>query len=255
MRLVDAHCHFDFPVFDGRRQALMSAARQVGVRRLVIPGVREPDWSRVMAVAGQFPEIDYCLGIHPWFVDEHGPDALDRLRSAVKAGSGCIGVGECGLDRLQGRLDDQLPWFEGQLDIARDAGLPLLVHSVRTHDEVAALLRRKPLSTPVLVHGFAGSYQQGQALVGLGCFLGVGGVITYARASKTRRAVANLPLDALVLETDAPDMPPSGVSKGKNEPARLAEVFRVLQELRPESAEVLEEALWENSARLYGWVL
>lgn len=252
MSFMDAHCHFDFPVFDGRREPLLSAARQVGVSRLVVPGVREADWPRVVAVADQFPEVAYCLGIHPWFVDEHGPGALDRLRQAVTGGSGCLGIGECGLDRLRGSLDQQLPWFEGQLDMARDLKLPVVVHSVRTHDEVAAVLRRKPLTAPMLVHGFAGSYQQARVFVDQGCMLGIGGVITYPRASKTRNAVAALPLDALVLETDAPDMPPSGVAKGANEPARLADVFRALLELRPEPADVLEEALWNNATRLYG---
>lgn len=254
MQLVDAHCHFDFPVFEGRRQELWQRARQAGVSRLVVPGVRQSDWHRVQEVAAGCADWWYCLGIHPWFVAEHGDGALADLESALrKAGDRCVGLGECGLDRLHGELKDQMPWFEAQVELAASLDLPLVIHSVRTHDEVAAVLRRKSPGVPVLVHGFSGSYQQGRALVDLGCFLGTGGVITYDRARKTRDALKRLPLDALVLETDAPDMPPAGVEKGRNEPANLRQVLTALAELKGQEETVLARQLAQNVARLYRW--
>lgn len=256
MELVDAHCHFDFPAFDSRRETLLEEAGSLGIRALVIPGVRRPDWSRVADVAAGSDRLWYCLGIHPWFVGEHGEEDLDHLRARLETRPpGCVALGECGLDRLKGDMAQQQPWFEAQLDIARTLVLPLVVHSVRSHDEVAALFRRKPPTAPVLIHGFSGSYQQARALVDLGCLIGVGGVITHGRARKSRDAIARLPADALVLETDAPDMPPAGVTQGHNTPLQLVTVFEALRELRQASGETLAAQLLDNVCRLYGWSL
>lgn len=254
MRLIDAHCHFDFRVFDDQRSNVWARARKAGIEGLVIPGVRQADWDRVVRVASECEGWRYCLGVHPWFVGEHREGVLRDLESRLQqADSRCVGVGECGLDRLHGDLNQQMPWFEGQVDIADRLGLPLVVHSVRTHDEVAAVLRRKQPGIPVLIHGFSGSYEQGRALVDLGCFLGVGGVITHDRASKTRRAISRLPVDHLVLETDAPDMSPAGIGRGDNEPATLRQILTSLAELAEMPEDELAIVLRENAGRLYGW--
>lgn len=254
MRLVDAHCHFDFPAFQGARETIWARARDAGVTGLVIPGVRRSDWPRVRRVAAESEHWWYCLGIHPWFVGEHGQDDLEALEAALRqADSQCVGLGECGLDRLHGELDRQMPWFEAQVDLADSLDLPLVIHSVRTHDEVVAVLRRKRPAVPVLVHAFAGSYEQGKALVDLGCFLGIGGVITHDRARKTRAAVARLPCEQLVLETDAPDMAPAGIGKGDNEPANLRKVLTALARLKEQDEEVVAARLLRNVARLYRW--
>lgn len=254
MHLVDAHCHFDFPVFRGQREDTWYRARQAGVGRLVIPGVRRADWDRVISVASQCDQWRYCLGVHPWFVDEHDDGALEELeRRLGQRDPDCVGLGECGLDRLQGELSVQMPWFEAQVAMAARLDRPLVIHSVRTHDEVAAVLRRVRPDVPVLVHGFSGSYEQGRALVDLGCFLGIGGVITHDRARKTRGAVSRLPVDHLVLETDAPDMSPAGVAKGHNEPANLRQVLTSLAQLLKDDEEALAASLAANAARLYRW--
>lgn len=254
MKLVDAHCHFDFPAFDGRRAACWSRAREACLWRLVIPGVRAPDWRRVEAVAEQNPDWFFCLGIHPWYVNDHAREDMDRLQQRIAARPpGLVAVGECGLDRLRGDLSVQESWFEAQVVLAKVAALPLVVHSVRTHQEVAAILQRCKPDVPVLIHGFSGSYEQGKALVALGCYLGVGGVITFERARKTRDALSRLPAECLVLETDAPDMAPAGVAPGANEPASLRQILMTLAELRQVSAEALVPQLLENACRLYGW--
>lgn len=254
MRLVDAHCHFDFPVFQGNRAEVWEHASQAGVERLVIPGVRESDWGRVIRVASEHEQWWYCLGIHPWYVDEHDDDSLQELERRLRQTERkCVALGECGLDRLHGDLKRQMPWFEAQVDMAAALDRPLAIHSVRTHDEVAAALRRQRPDVPVLVHGFSGSYEQGRALVDLGCFLGIGGVITHDRARKTRSAVARLPVEHLVLETDAPDMSPSGVAKGENEPANLRQILTSLAALLGSDEEALAEALGRNVDRLYRW--
>lgn len=254
MGLIDAHCHFDFPCFDGHRELVLRRAGDQGLGGLVIPGVERRHWSRVQAVASSSSLISYCLGIHPWFVAGHTRDDLDALQEMLNSRpAGCVALGECGLDRLHGSLEEQLPMFEAQVAIAARTGFPLVIHSVRTHDEVGVVLKRAGFAQPVLVHGFAGSFQQASKLVDLGCYLGIGGVITYDRARKTRDTVSRLPLDALVLETDAPDMPPAGVEKGANSPENLPQILQELVSLRREPREEIEAALYRNVCRLYGW--
>lgn len=250
--LVDAHCHFDFPYFSDHRQEEWRKARKQGLGALVIPGVRRPDWSRVSALASPDEGVWYCLGIHPWYVGEHSGDDLDLLRDLLSRRSeGCLALGECGLDAIRGDLDVQKDWFRAQVRLAAEQDWPLVIHSVRTHDQVHSILRQLNWSGPALVHGFSGSYQQASKLVDIGCYIGVGGVITHDRARKTRDAIARLPAGALVLETDAPDMAPSGVARGENSPVYLPRIFDALCQLRGATGEGLSEALLDNVCQLY----
>ncbi|MBC7183954.1 MAG: TatD family hydrolase [Marinobacter sp.] len=254
MQLIDAHCHFDFPQFDGHREAELERARSHGISRLVIPGVRRQDWVRVRQTAMAYPGLFYCLGVHPWFVEEHSGDDLAELEKILaNKPERCVAVGECGLDRLRGSLDAQWPWFEAQVGLAARLDMPLVIHSVKTHDEVHGLLNRRQWSGRALVHGFSGSFQQARKLVDLGCFIGVGGVITHPRAHKTRDAMARLPLEALVLETDAPDMAPEGVEQGQNSPAYLPDILKALADSRGQQPDELAPTLLDNAVRLYGW--
>lgn len=253
MKLVDAHCHFDFPQFDGRRLSELEAAYSNGLAGLVIPGVRRADWEQVRNTALAYSGLYYCLGIHPWFVGEHSSADLDNLEQVLRARpERCVAVGECGLDRLHGDMSVQAPWFEAQIELASRLGFPLIIHSVKAHDDVYAMLRHKGWCGGALLHGFSGSYQQAAKLVDRGCFIGVGGVITHPRARKTREAVARLPLKSLVLETDAPDMAPEGVEAGANSPVYLRKIFECLAEIRGEHPDYLASALFANTRLLYG---
>jgi TatD DNase family protein len=254
--LVDVHCHFDFPQFDGQREQLMGELRGQGIGGLVIPGVRCADWPKVQQVAMAHSGVFYCLGIHPWYIDEHGPEDLQQLRDHLtNASELCIGVGECGLDRLRGTLSEQTPWFEAQVRIAAEYRRALVIHSVKAHDEVVAVLRAANWTGNALVHGFSGSYQQAVKLIDLGCMLGVGGVITHAKGGKTRDTLTRVPASALVLETDAPDMAPAGVRQGQNSPQYLPDILRELALLRGVDESELAAVLLENSCRLYGSAL
>lgn len=254
--LIDAHCHFDFPHFDGRRTELVSELREQGVCALVIPGVRSSDWQRVQHVANAQRELFYCVGIHPWYIDEHDQRDLDRLEEFMRAApERCVGIGECGLDRLRGSFEQQMPWFDAQIRIAAEYQQALVIHSVKAHDEVVEALKAAAWHGKALVHGFSGSYEQAVKLLDLGCMLGVGGVITHSKGGKTRDALARVPASALVLETDAPDMAPAGVEHGQNSPEYLPQILRELALLRNESEPELAAVLLENTCRLYGSAL
>lgn len=250
--LVDAHCHFDFPVFDGHRDAILKRAGEMGISTLVVPGTCPASWKGLKDLAGRYPAIRYAPGLHPWWLGDIEPGDVEQLEAELQQpDQGRVAIGECGLDLLRANYEGQLELFRAQVQLAIRYGYPLLIHSVRTHDEIAALLKREQYTLPALVHGFSGSWQQASRLMDQGLYIGVGGVITHDRARKTRDTIRRLPASALVLETDAPDMPLSGVRKGENTPLNLRRVFEALCELRGEQPEVLGPQLLVNTERLF----
>ncbi|STS88190.1 hydrolase TatD family [Klebsiella variicola] len=164
-----------------------------------------------------------------------------------------MAVGEIGLDlyRDDPQFDRQQALLEEQLRLAKRYDLPVILHSRRTHDKLAMLLKKHALPRTGVVHGFAGSLQQAERFVQLGYKIGVGGTITYPRASKTREVMARLPLSALLLETDAPDMPLNGFQGQPNRPEQVARVFDALCELRAEPAPTIEAAVMANTKSLF----
>lgn len=251
--LIDAHCHFARAEFDGRREALLSRAASCGIRALVMPATRRGDWPDLEALSEQHRGLYYAPGLHPWWAEQHCPEDLQALAQWLKRDHPrLLAIGECGLDRLKGELSQQMPWFEAQVALARDHGLPLLIHSVRSHERVLSVLKAARYSGPSLLHGFAGSYEQARQLVNQGLFLGVTGLITHDRARKTRDALARVPLDSLVLETDAPDMPLAGMRRGENTPLSLIRILDRLCGIRDEPREQVVTRLRQNTERLFG---
>ena len=251
-QLVDAHCHFDFPVFDGRQDLILQEAGRLGISTLVVPGTCPGNWGGLRELASHYRAVRYAPGIHPWWLRDVAGDAIDQLEVELQQpAQGRVAIGECGLDLLHGDYEGQVELFRAQVKLASAYQYPLLIHSVRTHDEVAALLKREQYSLPALVHGFSGSWQQAKRLLDQGLYIGVGGVITHDRARKTRETIRKLPASALVIETDAPDMPPSGVRKGDNTPLNLRRVFEALCELRGDQPDVLADQLLANTEQLF----
>lgn len=251
--LIDAHCHFARPEFDSRREALLDQAARAGIRALVMPATRREDWPLLASLASQFSALYYAPGLHPWWAEQHRQEDFQALEQWLEQrDSRLLAIGECGLDRLKGDSTKQRPWFEGQVQLAREHRLPLLIHSVRTHEAVLSVLKAERFTGPALLHGFAGSYEQARQLVDQGLYLGVTGLITHPRARKTCDALSRAPLEALVLETDAPDMPLAGMAKGENSPLALTRILECLCELRSEPREQLVHQIGQNTERLFG---
>lgn len=255
LKFVDTHCHFDFPPFAGDEAASLQRAADAGVEKIIAVGVSTGRIERVLALAGAFPPVYAAIGIHPMTVAEHGDDALAQLEQHLRRRPAkLVALGEIGLDLYieNPQFERQTALLEGQLRLARDYDLPVILHSRRTHDKLAQLLRRIEVPRRGVVHGFAGSEQQALAFIRAGYAIGVGGTITYDRASKTRNAIARLPLSALVLETDAPDMPLQGFQGQPNRPERVKEIWQALCTLRAEAPETIAATLRENTHRLFG---
>lgn len=245
--LFDSHCHLDFPAFDADRQDVIRACREAGLAGIVVPGVTAATWPRLLeVVAGEPGFLHAALGLQPLFLDEHRDADLKALRAAVETHQP-VAVGEIGLDYYDKRLERgrQRELFRAQLAIAREADLPVILHVRKAHEEVLGTLRQARVCGGV-AHAFNGSLQQARRYIDLGFKLGIGGAMTHERARKLRAMVRELPLEAMVLETDAPDMAPAGHRGERNSPAYLPEVVAALSELRGEAPEALARATSRN---------
>ncbi|WP_172731710.1 TatD family hydrolase [Pluralibacter gergoviae] len=253
-RFVDTHCHFDFPPFIDDVDSSLARAAGAGVTAIIVPATEAARFAGVLALAQAHLPLYAALGLHPIVIEQHRDADLDQLEGLLaQRPEKLVAIGEIGLDlyRDDPQFARQEQILDAQLDLAKRYDLPVILHSRRTHDKLALHLRRYNLPRTGVVHGFAGSLQQAERFVALGYAIGVGGTITYPRASKTRDVMARLPLSALLLETDAPDMPLNGFQGQPNRPEQAARVFSVLCELRPESPDVLAAALLDNSRRIF----
>jgi TatD DNase family protein len=252
--LVDTHCHLDAQEFEADRDAVVARALAAGVDRIVVPAVDAAGFDAVRALARAYPCVRYALGIHPLFVDRARDEDLDALRRAVGEALGdpsFVGVGEVGLDHFVPGLDRarQERFLVEQLRIARDAGVPVILHVRRAQDAVLKQLRRTPPPGGI-AHAFNGSAQQAGAFVDLGFALGFGGAMTFERALQIRRLAASVPAQACVLETDAPDIPPAWLHRARNEPGELPAIAASLAALRGLSTQEAVATTGANAARV-----
>lgn len=249
--LVDSHSHFDAPEFDSDRAAALARARAAGVTRQVVPAVSAASWPKLRDVCAQDSGLFPAYGLHPMFLADHRPEHLEELRTWIER-ERPVAVGECGLDYFVDGLerDGQHAYFDGQLQLAREFDLPLIVHARRAVDAVIAAIKRIG-SLRGVVHSFSGSPEQARQLWDLGFLIGLGGPVTYERANRLRTLARTMPLDRLLLETDSPDQPDVGIRGQRNEPARLPQVLDVIAALRGMPAHELARATTRNAERLF----
>jgi TatD DNase family protein len=250
--LFDSHCHLDAPEFDPDRAAVVARARAAGVFAQLVPAVTRAGWEKLRDLCAADPGLRPAYGLHPMFLDQHDPGHLDDLARWL-ADERPAAVGECGLDHFVPGLDPdaQRLYFLRQLELAREFHLPVVVHARRAVDEVIAALRRIGGLRGV-VHSWSGSEEQARQLFGMGFHLGIGGPVTFERAQRLRRTVATMPIEWLLLETDAPDQPDAGHRGQRNEPGLLPGVLAVVAGLRGESPAAVAAATVANAARLFG---
>ena len=269
---IDTHCHLDAPEFAHDADAVRAQARAVGVQHLVIPAVEVAHADAVRQLAHRHGD-SYALGIHPLYTPQAGDDDIEQLAQLLEQHHNdphLVAIGEIGLDFFVPGLDAerQTRFYRQQLQLARRFDLPVILHVRRSADPLLKGLRELPVQGGI-AHAFNGSLQQARAFIALGFKLGFGGALTYERALQLRRLATELPLEALVLETDAPDMPPhwiyrtaleraAGLPQGRNTPAELPRIAQVLADLRGLTLEALALQTQENAVaalpRLGRWM-
>lgn len=253
MELVDSHCHLDVVEFDADRAAVLQRAQAAGVAHQVIPAIDAAGWPKLKALCAAADGLHPAYGLHPMYLDAHEDAHLQALEGWVRD-ERPVAVGECGLDYFVEGLDHdrQQLVFDAQLALAKQFDLPVIVHARRAVDAVIASIRRFP-GVRGVIHSYSGSPEQARQLWDLGFLLGLGGPVTYERASRLRRLAAEMPLDYLLLETDAPDQPDAAHRDQRNEPARLTQVLDTIAALRGESRERIAEATTANARALFGF--
>ncbi|MCK6251121.1 TatD family hydrolase [Pseudomonas fragi] len=258
MQLIDTHTHLDFPDFDADRLQLLADSRALGVERMVVLGVYQSNWQRMWDLVQTDSQLHAAFGLHPVYLNEHRPEhvlELEQWLSRLAGHPQLCAVGEIGLDYFLPELDrdDQQQLFEAQLQLAADFKLPALLHVRRSHAQVIATLKRFKLQRGGIVHAFAGSREEAREYIKLGFKLGLGGAATWPQALRLRKVIADLPLDAIVLETDAPDMAPAMYPNQRNSPQHLPDICRALAEIMGISPEQLAKATTANACEVFGW--
>ncbi|MGB0732241.1 MAG: TatD family hydrolase [Pontibacterium sp.] len=251
MSLIDSHCHLDFADFEHDLAHVLSSARGRGVTKFIVPGVMADRWQRQIAMAKQWG-LHYALGMHPCFMQSHLPEHVACL-DALLASEQAVAVGEIGLDAFipNADLNAQQSLLDAQLNLAKSHNLPVILHVRKAHDQMLKTLRQVKLAQGGVVHAYSGSLQQAEQYIALGFKLGIGGTVTYPRANKLRKIVASLPLDACLLETDAPDMPLCGYQGERNLPERVVNVAEVLAELKGCHVTEVARMTKQSTAKLF----
>ncbi len=245
--LIDTHCHLDAAEFDGDRDAVIARARVAGVKVFVVPAVTAAGFDGLDMLADATPGMARAFGLHPMTIDTAQATDLDHLAQRL-ARDDVVAVGEIGLDGYvdSPTLDAQRPWFEAQLELALQFDLPVILHVRRAVDAIIQAVRRVGVRGGI-AHAFNGSRQQADMLLARGFKLGFGGTLTYPGSRRIRALASELPADAIVLETDAPDIAPVWARGQRNEPAAVRRIAETLAELRGETFEAVAAMTCANA--------
>lgn len=252
--LFDSHAHLDFAFIANNRTELLQQARAQGIHGWLIPSTGKQNWENVLQICDEEAGCFAALGLHPHFIEQHQIEHVAELRKELALHRNkVVAIGECGLDATIAHFPMQQQLLRAQLELARDVDLPVVLHSRKTHSELLGELRRAGIGKGI-VHAFTGNAQQLEQLVNQGLKIGVGPAIAWPRSTRTREAIRSAPLSALLLETDAPDMPCPEEKKGETSLLGLLRVLDVLVELRSESREVILEEISSNVRDLFGHI-
>ena len=251
MQLVDSHCHLDTREFDRDRTEVIARARVAGVMRQIVPAIDADGWPKLREICSSDPGLFPAYGLHPVFLASHQPDHLLHLRAWIQC-ERPVAIGECGLDFHVADLDRALQqhYLDGQLALAKEFDLPLIVHARRAVEAVIGSLKRFD-GVRGVIHSFSGSIEQARPLWDMGFMIGLGGPVTYERANRLRKLAATMPIDYLLLETDAPDQPDAQHRGQRNEPARLTNVLHAIARLRNQDPAEIAAITTANAERLF----
>jgi TatD DNase family protein len=248
--LVDTHCHLDVAEFDPDRDQVIADAQAVGVERIVVPAIDAAGWPGLLELCNRNVGLFPALGLHPFFVAKHRDEHLAELERLLGTATP-VAIGEIGLDFYDRNLDQkrQQELFASQLSLAKTWNLPVLIHARKSHDQVLAALRRIRVVGGI-AHAFNGSLVQAHRYLDLGFKLGFGGMLTFERSTRLRALARSLPLEGLVLETDAPDMTVAAHRGERNSPAYLPDVLVSMAELRNRDPGEIAECTTSNAVEL-----
>ncbi|MDR9827477.1 TatD family hydrolase [Vibrio sp. FNV 38] len=251
--LFDTHCHLDFDVFTANFETQLTRATDANVKRLLIPSIGPQNWEAVHRLASTHCQIDWALGYHPYYLTESATKGAHQLVQRYQQFEyKPLAIGECGLDSMvdtNSKIQQQI--LQAHIASANELNLPVVLHCRKSHSDLLHIIKRNPVKRGGVLHGFSGSYELAMQFVEKGFFIGVGGVITYPRAQKSRTAITRLPLEYMVLETDSPDMPLYGFQGSPNHPEHLNLILNTICDLKQIERQTIARKIWENSISLF----
>lgn len=252
INLFDTHCHLDFPQLADKLDLYLSKSAEAGISGILIPGVTKDGWRAIRQITAQYTICHSALGLHPLFMEQHQDSDLHDLEMALSVGP-ISAIGEFGLDYQKSKINSsqQVKLAKAQISIAIAAELPVVLHVRKAHDEMIKILNQLKFKGGGVVHAFNGTEHHAHKYIAMGMKLGFGGAMTFPRAAKLHRLARNLPLECIVLETDAPDMAPVTCKLPHNTPLHLFDNFRSLITLRNESAVEIAAQTTSNAIEVF----
>jgi len=247
MEIIDTHCHLDVTDFNSDRSEVLDRCRSAGISKIIIPAIESETWPDVLTLCESEKGLYPALGLHPVFINQHQADDIDKLEEILETVFP-VAIGEIGLDFYIKELDQQqqLKLFEAQLLVAKNHNLPVILHVRKAHDQTLQLLNKIKVKGG-FCHAFNGSMQQANKYIELGFKLGFGGTLTYENSSKIHKLAQELPLDSIVLETDAPDMVVESHRGERNSPEYIVDALTALAKIRNEDIEFIAQQTTLNA--------
>jgi len=251
MDIIDTHCHIDLPVFDHDRDQILKTCQLAGIKQIIVPAIESASWDTLLTISNAHECLFPTLGLHPVFIEQHNESDLEKL-DKLTAQKLPLAIGEIGLDFYITDTDKnkQKHIFEQQLLIAKKYQLPVVLHVRKAHDDVLSHLKNKTL-TGGTCHAFNGSYEQAKRYIDLGFKLGFGGTLTFPNARKIHQLAKQIPLEHIVLETDAPDMSGYAHQGQRNQPDFIGDALIALSEIKQMPPEQVAEQTSLNARQIF----
>jgi TatD DNase family protein len=253
MMLIDSHAHLEMPEFKGDLDAVIQRAKESGVEYIFTVGTEKKDWKKALEIANSHPSIYAILGVHPHNVKEIDDETYPMLKELCRGGK-VKAFGEIGLDffRNLSPRDIQLKRFREQIELAKELGLPIVVHDREAHQETQEILKsEKAEECGGIIHCFSGDYEMAKVCIDMGFYISIPGSITFKNAESFREIVKKIPLEFLLVETDAPFLTPEPFRGKRNEPSYVRYTAQKVAEIKKVSLEKLSEVTTENTMRVY----
>lgn len=249
--IIDSHCHIDFTEFDSDREHVLAQANNLGITKIIVPGVMQQTWQRITDYCKHYPQLYPCYGLHPYFINKHSEEDIAQLKNTIELNKP-VAVGECGLDYFLKDLEKnkQQFYFEEQLNLAIEFNLPVVIHARKSTEAVINAIKQRP-GLRGMIHSYSGSYEQATKLIDLGFYLSFGGPITFEKSTRLRKLVQSLPLSSILVETDAPDQPVANAKSNRNEPAFIIDVVQSIAYLHNKDTSEIASITSDNANTLF----
>ncbi len=251
--MIDTHCHLDDHQFSGDLDEVLRNSREANVTRWILIGYDPARWDKAIQLASQHEGMFHTVGVHPSCADQWGEDVAARLTSVARQ-SGAVGIGEAGLDfyRDNASLEVQAAAFNGQLDIAMNLNLPVVIHMRDAETEMLELLRSRNQLPTLVFHSFDGTGNLMDFIIETGSYVGIGGLATRQKSDMLREHLKRIPMERILLETDSPYLVPARQKDRRNQPAQIATIASMMSAHFNTTPELLAEVTTVNAERVFG---